>query len=90
MTIAVPTGQATAPSRTNVVVWWNAFFFMLLCAAETGFMAGALDWGVAGMLHFSPAVYLPLSAVLALGVAWVSVLAFRRALRSERLIAGRG
>lgn len=75
---------ARARVAPTALAWWNAAFFTLLCASETGFMAAALDWGLTGLLDLPPVVYLPLSALLAAGVVWSSVWACRLALAAER------
>lgn len=82
-TLASGSRRAALP-RASALAWWNAAFFALLCATETGFAAGAVDWALAGMLDLPVAVYGTLGAVLALGVLWLAVLAFRAALAAER------
>jgi hypothetical protein len=66
----------------------NTMAMTVLFGSQTGFVAFALDWSIAGLFHLPPAVYLPLGAVpVALALVATAAVA-KRAWTFERQAGG--
>lgn len=62
----------------------NTTAMTVLFGSQLGFLSLSFDWGLAGLLHLGPAVYLALGAVTMGLAAWATGWVARQTWRYER------
>ncbi|MCT8970413.1 hypothetical protein [Microbaculum marinisediminis] len=71
-----PAGPSRPAATVLAIAILNTIGMTILFGSEIGFVALALDWSAAGLLHLPPEIYLPLGVIpmacALVATAWIA------------------